>query len=1281
MSNIINIYSVITAASNGLHLDTNTIKLGGALTEATTITADVTNTLAIAGLQTGSAADNIVMADPTTGVLKRVVGSTYLTTSGAATTYVPYTGATTNVNLGAFGISAASFNSLLLGLGGGSVSSNVAIGINALLNNTVGVANVAIGNLALLTLASGPAINASRNVAIGSNVGQIMTIGASNTFVGDSAGASFTSGYFNTMIGYRAGRLVPSGDGNVIIGSYSGSSAISNHLILSNGAGSLRIIDNNVDTIITRLAGTGVRIVTANTNGELSTGGLLTDYVPYTGATTNLNLGSFNYSGGTFNGLRVTLGGGAITSNVAIGNNALFSNGSATSTVAIGNAALLLLSSGAGNTGIGDNALSNLSGANYNSAFGVGALSTLTTGGNNFGGGGFTGGDLTTGSYNTLVGTLAGGGIVTGSNNTIIGARVLSLASGLANNIILANGAGTIRFQDDNTNTILSRLAGTGTRFVLAGTNGELSAGALYSTLITSSATAGYVPYMSTATNLANSGFFWDGSNIGLGITASILAKLHIRGAGTTSATKGIWIENSTGTTTTPIFATYDNGDIFFNGGVSINRGTSVGNFSLHVNGSIGAHDADGFSGWSSGTTYYSYYRAGSNVILNRATGNSLLFNYNGSTQASLNTTGGFTVAGLAGVGTRIPNISAAGLFGELSGTGLIRMAGSVVSFDNAAYITLTSLSSTATGLTYTDTTGVFSLTAGYVIPTTSQIISSFTTTGSSGAATFSGGTLNIPNYTIGGLGGVTSTATAGYIPYMSTATNVANSAAFYDGMNTGFGTITPSSKVHISGAIGLQSALILTNTTDSVSAVIFPSTATTVFGTQQGNGILFGSYATPTSISGFTEYGSYDSTGNLVNVASTRTLYTSGFYLNNAGTMQSRWYQSGTDVIFDRISPTAFVWQQATTTQLVLDTNGNIGQSSTGVSSWDGSFRLFQQEGHAAWYSSTSSNQTFLADNIYYSGGLKYFSNGYGTRVTLNSVSGAIAFDMADTGLTGTAATLTTRFNVNYDGSMQFTNTAGTKFFAYQNGNAVTLTGSIGGGSGSVNYTAGNADATGYSSYGLSNGGTKVSLSTYNASYATSTYGAKSLANTSVLEFVNEGIIGYTAASGLSVYTTAGTQVLNFTSLGETNVKNALYADNMTFQKFSTTSGIDASWIGHYGATGQAIIEESGTTLSNGYVQQIVYAQGSGNDWKFAMYSASFATSGMEIASTALHEYGTTVNNNIKNSGTWNVYMAGTRVLTMKASGVLNYANCPTSSAGLVAGDIWSNAGVLTIV
>lgn len=60
----------------------------------------------------------------------------------------------------------------------------------------------------------------------------------------------------------------------------------------------------------------------------------------------------------------------------------------------------------------------------------------------------------------------------------------------------------------------------------------------------------------------------------------------------------------------------------------------------------------------------------------------------------------------------------------------------------------------------------------------------------------------------------------------------------------------------------------------------------------------------------------------------------------------------------------------------------------------------------------------------------------------------------------------------------------------------------------------------------------------------------------------------------------------------------------------------------------------------------------------------------------------------NIKYKGTDNIgtsqldfSIAGTDILTLKDTGVLNAANLPTSSAGLVAGDIWNNLGILNIV
>ena len=59
-------------ANNGLSVATGNVQLGGALTKATTVTATATNTLAVAGLQTGTTADKIVVADATSGVLKQM---------------------------------------------------------------------------------------------------------------------------------------------------------------------------------------------------------------------------------------------------------------------------------------------------------------------------------------------------------------------------------------------------------------------------------------------------------------------------------------------------------------------------------------------------------------------------------------------------------------------------------------------------------------------------------------------------------------------------------------------------------------------------------------------------------------------------------------------------------------------------------------------------------------------------------------------------------------------------------------------------------------------------------------------------------------------------------------------------------------------------------------------------------------------------------------------------------------------------------------------------------
>jgi hypothetical protein len=61
-----------TSASNGLTLSGKDIQLGGSLSKATAITTTATNTLSIAGLQSGTLNDSLVVSDATTGTLKRL---------------------------------------------------------------------------------------------------------------------------------------------------------------------------------------------------------------------------------------------------------------------------------------------------------------------------------------------------------------------------------------------------------------------------------------------------------------------------------------------------------------------------------------------------------------------------------------------------------------------------------------------------------------------------------------------------------------------------------------------------------------------------------------------------------------------------------------------------------------------------------------------------------------------------------------------------------------------------------------------------------------------------------------------------------------------------------------------------------------------------------------------------------------------------------------------------------------------------------------------------------
>jgi hypothetical protein len=163
-----------------------------------------------------------------------------------------------NTGLGYQALNANTTGSGNTGIGGTALSSNtmgsqnVAVGSATVGNaplgaNTIGSYNTAIGNNAL-------ALNttASYNTAVGYQAGYTNQLGGANTFIGNAAGFTFAYGSavntFNTFIGNGSGSTVTTGIKNTILGSYSGNQSAldirtkSNYTVLSDGDGSVNVV-------------------------------------------------------------------------------------------------------------------------------------------------------------------------------------------------------------------------------------------------------------------------------------------------------------------------------------------------------------------------------------------------------------------------------------------------------------------------------------------------------------------------------------------------------------------------------------------------------------------------------------------------------------------------------------------------------------------------------------------------------------------------------------------------------------------------------------------------------------------------------------------------------------------------------------------------------------------------------------------------------------------------------------------------------------------------------